>query len=67
MTEAPNLNKDVEICCTHVQKFLIVILDNEVFQLWIIYANTQILNSTSDIDFVCICTEIPNYDLHNSL
>ena len=37
--------------CVHVhaQKFLIVILDNKVFQLWIICANTQIHNR--DVDF----------------
>ena len=37
------LNKDMEVFCLHEQKFLIVILDNKVFQLWIICAYTQIL------------------------
>ena len=42
-----------------------VILDNKVFQLWIICANTQNLNR--DVDFLRICAEIPNNDLYNSL
>ena len=33
--------RDVEFFCEHVQKFLMVILDSKVFQLWIICANTQ--------------------------
>ena len=34
----------VETFCVHPQKFLIVILDNKVFQRWIVCAYTQILN-----------------------
>ena len=46
------LNRDVEVFCVHTQKFLIVILDNKVFQRWIICAYTQILNR--DVEVFCV-------------
>ena len=48
-------NRDVEVFCVHAQKFLIVILDNKVFQRWIICAYTQILNR--DMEVFCICAQ----------
>ena len=59
----PNLNRDVDFLRTRAE-IPYSDLDNKVFQLWIIYANTQILSR--DI-FLRICAEIPNYDLYNSL
>ena len=45
------LSRDVEDFCAHAQKFLIMILDNKVFQHWIICAYTQILNR--DVEVFC--------------
>ena len=45
------LNRDVEVFCVHTQKFLIVVLDNKVFQRWIICAYMQILNR--DVEVFC--------------
>ena len=44
----------MEDFCVHAQKFLIMILDNKVFQHWIICANrpTQILNR--DVEVFCV-------------
>ena len=39
----------MEDFCVHAQKFLIVILDNNVFQGWIICVNTQILNRDLEV------------------
>ena len=46
------LSRDVEDFCVHAQKFLIIILDNKVFQHWIICAYTQILNR--DVEIFCV-------------
>ena len=46
------LSRDVEDFCVHAQKFLIMILDNKVFQHWIICAYTQILNR--DVEDFCV-------------
>ena len=54
------LSRDVEDFCVHAQKFLILILDNKVFQHWIICAYTQILIETWK--FLRTCAEIPSYD-----
>ena len=46
------VSRDVEVFCVHAQKFLIVILDNKVFQRWIICAYKQILNR--DVEVFCV-------------
>ena len=46
------LSRDVEDFWVHAQKFLIMILDNKVFQHWIICAYTQILNR--DVEVFCV-------------
>ena len=44
--------RDVEAFCIFVQKFLIVILDNKVFQRRIICAYTQILRRDVEVFYV---------------
>ena len=51
----------MEDFCVHAQKFQIMILDNKVFQHWIICAYTQILNKRRG-RFLHTCAEIPNND-----
>ena len=46
------LSRNLEDFCVHAQKFLIMILDNKVFQHWIICAYTQILNR--DVEDFCV-------------
>ena len=52
LNDAPNLKRDVVFFCVHALKFLMVILDNKVFQLWIICGKTQIIDR--DVDFLRI-------------
>ena len=49
------LSRDMEDFCVHAQKFLIMILDNKVFQHWIICAYAQILNR--DVKVYCVRTQ----------